>query len=114
MDADLASFDQASLFGPAIAPLIGGIATHYASWRYAQWALFVMGLFALIPVALWLPETLDPEKLQRTREERKGITSLNPFSSLALLRAPNILILVRLRLQCSQLRANVRKTHCFP
>ncbi|KAI0373119.1 MFS general substrate transporter [Pilatotrama ljubarskyi] len=87
-------FFGASLFGPAIAPLCGGIATHYFSWRLAQWALFVMGLFAFVPVALWLPETLDPQKLRRwgaTEEHRKPVF-LNPFKSLGLLRSPNILI----------------------
>ncbi|KAI0713732.1 MFS general substrate transporter [Earliella scabrosa] len=89
-------FFGASLFGPAIAPLCGGLATHYGSWRHAQWALFIMGLFALIPVALWLPETLDPEVLQRQKEKNKGrfsLLTINPFRSLELLRSPNILIL---------------------
>ncbi|KAI0738042.1 MFS general substrate transporter [Daedaleopsis nitida] len=87
-------FFGASLFGPAIAPLCGGIATHYASWRHAQWALFVMGLFALVPVALWLPETLDPAVLDKNKDKRKGITffQINPFRSLELLRSPNIMI----------------------
>lgn len=56
-----------------------------------------MGLFALVPVYLWLPETLDPEKIRKwgaTEEHRKPIF-LNPFKSLALLRSPNILIIVR-------------------
>ncbi|KAI0781543.1 MFS general substrate transporter [Trametes elegans] len=87
-------FFGASLFGPAIAPLCGGVASHYFSWRHAQWALFVMGLFALVPVFLWLPETLDPEKLRRwgATEEHKKPVFLNPFKSLALLRSPNILV----------------------
>ena len=87
---------QASLFGPAIAPLLGGYATHYFSWRLAQWALFVMGLFALLPVWLWLPETLDPEKLRTwgATEEHKKPIFLNPFESLTLLRSPNIFAIV--------------------
>ncbi|KAI8974223.1 MFS general substrate transporter [Trametes punicea] len=88
-------FFGASLFGPAIAPLCGGFATHYFSWRLAQWALFVMGLFALVPVFLFLPETLDPEKLRRwgATEEHKRPVLLNPFKSLGLLRSPNILVI---------------------
>ncbi|KAI0823840.1 MFS general substrate transporter [Trametes gibbosa] len=88
-------FFGASLFGPAIAPLCGGIASHYYSWRHAQWGLFIMGLFALIPVYLWLPETLEPEKLRQwgATEEHKKPIFLNPFKSLALLRSPNILII---------------------
>ena len=85
---------QASLLGPTIAPLCGGIATHYASWRYAQWGLFVMGITALVSTGLWLPETLDPEKLNQVKAEGVGIKLLNPFGSLALLRSPNIFILV--------------------
>ncbi|KAI0695091.1 MFS general substrate transporter [Cerioporus squamosus] len=88
-------FFGASLLGPAISPLYGGIATHYASWRYAQWGLFVMGLLAFIPVYLWLPETLDPEVLNRNKEGGAWFTFLhiNPFGSLGLLRSPNILVL---------------------
>ena len=84
--------------GPAIAPLCGGIATHYYSWRHAQWGLFFAGLSVLLCVARWLPETLDPEVLLRQRQSPKRFAWLrvNPFGSLALLRSPNILILVRL------------------
>ncbi len=87
---------QASLFGPAIAPLCGGLATHYASWRYAQWGLFVMGILAFIPVYLWLPETLNSEVLERHRGNSHGLKffRINPFASLSLLRSPNILIIV--------------------
>ncbi|TBU29305.1 MFS general substrate transporter [Dichomitus squalens] len=86
-------FFGASLLGSTIAPLCGGIATHYASWRYAQWGLFFMGITAFVPVALWLPETLDPEKLDRIKAEGAGFKLLNPFASLALLRSPNIFVL---------------------
>ncbi|TFK82583.1 MFS general substrate transporter [Polyporus arcularius HHB13444] len=88
-------FFGASLLGPAISPLYGGIATHYASWRYGQWGLFIMGLFAFVPVYLWLPETLDPEVLNRHKERGRWLTFLhiNPFSSLGLLRSPNIFVL---------------------
>ncbi|KAM5536391.1 hypothetical protein V8D89_009930 [Ganoderma adspersum] len=80
-------FFGASLLGPAIAPLCGGLATHYASWRYMQWALGVMGITAL-------PETLDPEKLNKAKIEGKTVLKvLNPFTSLVLLRSPTILVL---------------------
>ncbi|PIL33166.1 MFS general substrate transporter [Ganoderma sinense ZZ0214-1] len=79
-------FVGASMVGPAIAPLFGGLATHYASWRYAQWFLAVMGVSAFVPVALWLPETLDPDQLNKT----KG--GVNPLASLTLLRSPNVLL----------------------
>ena len=37
---------------------------------------------------------LDPEKLKKVKAEGAGIKLLNPFGSLALLRSPNIFILV--------------------
>ena len=74
------------MVGPAIAPLFGGLATHYASWRYAQWFLAIMGVSAFVPVALWLPETLDPDQLNKTRRW------MNPLASLTILRSPNVLL----------------------
>ena len=58
--------------------------------------MFVMGLFAYLPVYLWMPETLDPEILNRGKERSRWLTflNINPFSSLSVLRSPNILILV--------------------
>ena len=53
-----------------------------------------MGITALVSTGLWLPETLDPEKLNQVKAEGAGIKLLNPFGSLALLRSPNIFILV--------------------
>ncbi|KAH9890473.1 MFS general substrate transporter [Cubamyces lactineus] len=91
-------FFGACFVGPAIAPVAGGIATHYASWRAAQWALFFMGVGAYIPIALWLPETLHPEVAKKKfleaagGDEERTFVWLNPFRSLALLRSPNILI----------------------
>ena len=76
------------MVGPAIAPLCGGLATHYASWRYAQWFLFVMGVSAFIPVVWGLPETLDPEQFNKA----KSRVRVNPLASLALLRSPNVLL----------------------
>ncbi|KAF4607766.1 hypothetical protein EYR40_000101 [Pleurotus pulmonarius] len=51
------------LLGPAIAPVTGGIATHYASWRMLQWGFLICGLALLISMALWLPETSHPGTL---------------------------------------------------
>ena len=54
-----------------------------------------MGITAVIPMALWLPETLDPEKLNKVKIEGKTVLKvLNPFTSLVLLRSPTILVLV--------------------
>ncbi|KAI0628835.1 MFS general substrate transporter [Trametes polyzona] len=92
-------FFGACFVGPALAPVAGGLAAHYASWRIVQWALFAMGLAAYILIILWLPETLHPEvareKLRAAAggvEEQKFVW-LNPFKSLALLRSPNILLI---------------------
>lgn len=55
-----------------------------------------MGVLAIIPVMLWLPETLDPEVLERNKKSSKRFAffRINPFKSLAVLRSPNISILV--------------------
>ncbi|KAI0746709.1 MFS general substrate transporter [Daedaleopsis nitida] len=86
-------FFAASLFGAAIAPLFGGIAAHYASWRHGQWAIFFMGLSALLFIAKWLPETIDPEVLKKRESyKRFAFLKVNPFASLALLRSPNLML----------------------
>ncbi len=56
-----------------------------------------MGITAFIAMALWLPETLDPEKLNKASTEGHTVKFINPFSSLALLRSPTILVLVSRR-----------------
>ncbi|OSD05260.1 MFS general substrate transporter [Trametes coccinea BRFM310] len=94
----LGVFFGSCFVGPAIAPVAGGLATHYATWRAAQWAIFMMGLIPYIPIVFWLPETLDPEVARQKFLEASGgkegrrFVWLNPFRSLALLRSPNILI----------------------
>ncbi|KAG9226942.1 hypothetical protein CCMSSC00406_0003385 [Pleurotus cornucopiae] len=101
-------FYGVSLLGPAIAPVTGGIATHYSSWRMLQWGFLIYGITLLISMALWLPETSQPgtlgaEKLslqhlqnqnhpQRRRKWRW--VWLNPFSCLGLLRSPNLLLVM--------------------
>ncbi|OBZ75053.1 MFS antiporter QDR3 [Grifola frondosa] len=88
-------FYGASLCGPAIAPLAGGLATHYATWRHAQWALFIAGLCAFVPIYLFLPETLDPERMITNQssegESKRKWVWLNPFAGLAMLRSPNLM-----------------------
>ncbi|KZT09415.1 MFS general substrate transporter [Laetiporus sulphureus 93-53] len=92
-------FFGASLLGAALAPLVGGLATHYTSWRDMQYALFVTGLIAIALMFRYLPETSHPgtrgvDKLASASEcssKRVGWVWLNPFSSMALLRSPNIL-----------------------
>ncbi|KAF4607847.1 hypothetical protein EYR40_000183 [Pleurotus pulmonarius] len=99
-------FYGVSLLGPAIAPVTGGIATHYSSWRMLQWAFLICGLALLMSMALWLPETSHPGSLgvektfDQDRSEPRftllrrkwGWVWLNPFSSLGLLRSPNLML----------------------
>ncbi|KAF4602947.1 hypothetical protein EYR38_003351 [Pleurotus pulmonarius] len=59
----LGLFFGASLIGPAIAPVSGGIMAHYASWRMLQWGFLLYGLIILTSMALWLPETSHPGTL---------------------------------------------------
>ena len=83
-----------------MAPLCGGLATHYASWRVMQLALFVTGVLVGTAMYFLLPETSQPrargiDKLY----EQQGTTQwrwvwLNPFKSLALFRSPNLLAVV--------------------
>ncbi|KIJ24108.1 hypothetical protein M422DRAFT_39286, partial [Sphaerobolus stellatus SS14] len=94
----------AVLLGPALAPLAGGLASTYASWRFMQLILFGMALAALIAIIVFLPETNHPgtrgiDKLI-AQDETEGRTRgwrfvlLNPFSSLSLLKSPNIFLVV--------------------
>ncbi|KAL4255736.1 MFS transporter superfamily protein [Pleurotus pulmonarius] len=101
-------FYGVSLLGPAIAPVTGGIATHYSSWRMLQWAFLICGLALLMSMALWLPETSHPGSLgvektfDQDRSEPRftllrrkwGWVWLNPFSSLGLLRSPNLMLVM--------------------
>ncbi|TFK45914.1 MFS general substrate transporter [Heliocybe sulcata] len=92
-------FFAACLLGPALAPPAGGLAAYYASWRVMQLALFVAGLSAVLLVVFFLPETVHPDVKGLTRYLReKGNENkkwawvwLNPFSSLGLLRSPNVM-----------------------
>ncbi|KAL4255122.1 MFS transporter superfamily protein [Pleurotus pulmonarius] len=98
-----------TLLGPALAPVTGGLATHYASWRALQWVFLVYGLMLFASIALWLPETSHPgtlgaEKQQREAQDmpgapprqidRLGWVWLNPLSCMALLRSPNLLLVM--------------------
>ncbi|KDR82160.1 hypothetical protein GALMADRAFT_135523 [Galerina marginata CBS 339.88] len=71
----LGIFFAAVLLGPALAPLAGGFATHYFSWRLMQIWLGQRGVDKADPLSLpnWRP------------------VILNPLSSLWLLRSPNLL-----------------------
>ncbi|EPS98322.1 hypothetical protein FOMPIDRAFT_147992 [Fomitopsis schrenkii] len=94
-------FMGASLLGAAFAPLAGGVATHYASWRAMQYALFLAGILALFLTFVYLPETSHPDtrgidKLYEHGELERGKFKwvwLNPFRSLLLMKSPNMILI---------------------
>lgn len=63
-----------------------------------QYGLFVVALSFLVFTILLQPETSQPGARgmdkARARGEKVGLVMLNPFKSLALLRSPNILLVV--------------------
>ncbi|KZP06003.1 MFS general substrate transporter [Athelia psychrophila] len=87
-------FFGAILLGPALAPLCGGLAAAYASWRVMQYTLGASGALAFAAVWLFLPETSHPgtrgiDQLRAMR--RRGLVWVNPLACLWLLRSPNLL-----------------------
>ncbi|KAH7911119.1 major facilitator superfamily domain-containing protein [Hygrophoropsis aurantiaca] len=92
--AAIGAFFGASLFGLAIAPLGGGLAAQYASWRQIHVILGAWGLLEFILVYFILPETSHPgargiDKVDESRRSR--FVWINPLRSLLLLRSPNLL-----------------------
>ncbi|KAE9387311.1 MFS general substrate transporter [Gymnopus androsaceus JB14] len=93
--AAMGIFFGACLFGPALAPLMGGVLSHYASWRITQLFLGVLGLLAFISIATLYPETIHSRD-ERNRQETCGtywfgIVWINPLKTMALLKSPNLL-----------------------
>ncbi|KAF8802956.1 MFS general substrate transporter [Phlegmacium glaucopus] len=89
-------FFAAVLLGPALAPFVGGFATHYYSWRIMQLASGVIGLMSFIAIVLFFPETYHPgargvDKLDPSLHPRWRPVLLNPLQPLWLLRSPNLL-----------------------
>ncbi|KAH8100315.1 MFS general substrate transporter [Cristinia sonorae] len=80
------------LLGPALAPVAGGFAAEYYSWRIMQLSLLVSGLAVFTAVALFLPETSHPgtRGVEKHQVGKPRWVWLNPFKSLALLRSPNV------------------------
>jgi len=99
-------FLMATLLGPTFAPLAGGLADYYASWRIMQLALAVSGLIALACVVAFLPETSHPgsrgvEKLACDligTHRRWKLGFINPLGALWLLRSPLLMTVVSCRL----------------
>ena len=90
---------QAILLGMSLAPAVGGTMAHYYSWRATQYGLFVAGFVSLVLTWLFQPETCQPgtrgvDKLISSEGKARWVW-LKPFESLALLRSPNVLFIVR-------------------
>ncbi|KAH6919114.1 major facilitator superfamily domain-containing protein [Coprinopsis sp. MPI-PUGE-AT-0042] len=90
-------FFAAILLGPALAPLAGGIAVHYGSWRYIQLIIgATVAMVFLLMLALFSetshPGTLGKEKSE-TPEPKWRPVVLNIFSAFSLLRSPNLLFM---------------------
>ncbi|KAF9043989.1 major facilitator superfamily domain-containing protein [Panaeolus papilionaceus] len=89
-------FFAAILLGPALAPLAGGIAAHYFSWRLMQSTLGVVGIMAFILIAFTLPETSHPGQRGVDKVDPSSLPTwrpvfVNPLGPLWLLRSPNLL-----------------------
>ncbi|KAI0784106.1 major facilitator superfamily domain-containing protein [Abortiporus biennis] len=87
-------FFGAVFLGPTLAPLAGGIATHYFSWRAMQGFLFIYALLTFVTNLFFLPETSHPGSrgVDKAREagDKSPFVILNPFKCLALLQSPNV------------------------
>ena len=82
----------------SIAPTVGGVTAHYYSWRTTQYGLCVAAIIAFLLTLFLQPETAQPgtrgvDKLIE-KEGKSRWVWLNPFGSIALLRSPNVLLIV--------------------
>ncbi|KAI0261741.1 major facilitator superfamily domain-containing protein [Gloeopeniophorella convolvens] len=94
--AAMGVFFAASLFGPALAPLLGGLTAEYASWRMLQLFLAMCGACLFAAMLLLLPETSWPRarginKLREAGEDVDRWVWLNPFRHVTIFRSPNVL-----------------------
>ncbi|KAG2348032.1 MFS general substrate transporter [Suillus weaverae] len=85
-------FFGACLLGVALSPIAGGTAAYYWSWRSLQWSLGLWGFIEMGFIYLLLPET-SHWHLGDIRELTTPFKFvwINPFSSIWLLRSPNIM-----------------------
>ncbi|OJA12284.1 hypothetical protein AZE42_11055 [Rhizopogon vesiculosus] len=86
-------FFGATLSGLAIAPLIGGAAAQYWSWRNLHYSIAAWGLLEMLLIYISFPETSHPGTIgieKVTPRRRFHIPCVNPLRSLWLLRSPNL------------------------
>ncbi|KAF8499333.1 MFS general substrate transporter, partial [Hysterangium stoloniferum] len=101
-----------TLFGPLIAPVLGGWLATYVSWRVVQLGVVIMALIGFITFALCLPETSHPgtkgiEKLRMVDNRESPFVqsngtgwrfiSLNPLRILLLLKNPIVVLVETLQ-----------------
>lgn len=97
----LKALSKAILLGPTLAPLLGGTVTYYFSWRIMQGSLGFIGFLVWVVILLFFPETSQPgargvDKLRLKEGEhwRQRFVFVNPLRPLALLRSPNLFLIV--------------------
>ncbi|KAH6919113.1 major facilitator superfamily domain-containing protein [Coprinopsis sp. MPI-PUGE-AT-0042] len=88
-------FFAAAFLGPALAPLAGGFAAHYGSWRHMQIIIGVAVAVVYAAVLASFPETSHPGTTGKEKSEtphpRWRPVALNFFSALWVLRNPALL-----------------------
>ncbi|WWD20555.1 hypothetical protein CI109_105031 [Kwoniella shandongensis] len=109
----MATFYAGVLLGPAISPIIAGIFTEYtpATWRSTQYFLAGCGALSVVLTLFLLPETSHPPLPHTKLKEEQGKKFVwywcNPFSSLGLVRWPNVAA------ACFISSAGMLDTYCF-
>ncbi|KAF8809327.1 MFS general substrate transporter [Phlegmacium glaucopus] len=93
-------FFAACLLGPALAPVMGGSAAFYYSWRAMQAFLGVIGLVEFGLMYFLFPETIQPGArgidrlaLEDGLRHPAKFVFINPLRPLALLRSPNLFLI---------------------
>jgi len=64
--------------GPIVGPVIGGFPAQANGWRWPIYELIWISGFALVFLALFLPETYEPTILLRRAERLRKLTG-NPY-----------------------------------
>ncbi|KAJ9054839.1 Dityrosine transporter 1 [Entomophthora muscae] len=91
-------YSMGPLLGQLLGPIIGGVVTHYASWKHIFFSLAGMGALSVLSILIFLPETLvskKPSPLKSTNRFpfviRVGKLP-NPFGSLGFLLYAKVLL----------------------